>query len=185
MIEEALAVEKKVLDFPMCVLPAETFVALGRMHSHESVRAHLQYLDTAESLADKTHPILFFSHEWVSPEHPDPRNEQYPLMVEALGVIVRANGWFLSDVRVWLVSAHAHTHCIMRARRARARNALLILRAGRTSPCSETRRTTTRCRSRTNAASGWPSTPSSLMHPSPMPSARAHRTCSAERRGRL
>ena len=52
------------LDYPMSLLPATVFLELGRMHSHEEVRPNLKYLDTAESLASKVQPIVFFSHEW-------------------------------------------------------------------------------------------------------------------------
>ena len=62
----------------------------------------LEYFDTVDALKENASFILFFSHEWVGVQHPDPDNVQYPLMVQALSSIVEARGWPVEKVRVWL-----------------------------------------------------------------------------------
>jgi len=90
------------LEFPMAVMPANAFRQMGKLHTHETMRKQLVFLDTIDELAGKEFPILFLSHQWINPSHPDPMNEQYPLMVRALDAIVAARGWELDQVRVWL-----------------------------------------------------------------------------------
>ena len=48
--------------------------------------------------------VVFFSHQWTAFNHPDPSNDQYTCMVDALRELARRNGWNdnLRDVYVWV-----------------------------------------------------------------------------------
>lgn len=94
-LEDAVRLVKEV-QYPVVLVKAADFVALGSLPSHEDARDRgiLRFLDT---VAD-THKFLdpstrrfgvFFSHQWTSFDHPDHTGMQYSNMCEAIFTIQR------------------------------------------------------------------------------------------------
>ena len=90
------------LDHPCVLIPAATFVELGRLVSHESLRNDnkLHYFDSPGSL--KESHVIFFSHQWTAFKEPDPTGKQFEVMVAALRHVVSAQNWEMENVFVWV-----------------------------------------------------------------------------------
>jgi len=94
------------LDYPVTLVSANDFIALGRLEKHEDVRDanKLVFKDTLANVAifKKTHKIIFFSHQWTAWTEPDHTSKQYIAMKEALATVVTDFGWDLNRVYVWV-----------------------------------------------------------------------------------
>ena len=113
------------------LLPADDFVALGRLCGHEELlgagllRFHHRLNDLLAAPVRGCHPpntthhsiclpgcsdrlthltqdkIIFFSHQWTSFTEPDPTGRQYAAMAAAIGEVRRHNGWSQKRVMIW------------------------------------------------------------------------------------
>ena len=89
------------LNHPAVFLSGTDFVQLGKLLSFEKLRnqGKLKFCDTYADLINTRQYIVFISHQWVSFNHPDPKQEQYEVMVAAVkrvaselkGVSIRAS----------------------------------------------------------------------------------------------
>jgi hypothetical protein len=72
----------------MVLCRASSFVEMGALRSYESLRdtGKLVVLDTMEKVIsfEKTHAIVFFSHQWLGWGEPDPENVHHQTMVSAI-----------------------------------------------------------------------------------------------------
>lgn len=86
-IDAAIATLQR-LDFPMCVVSADDFMELGKLLPHETLRdrGKLRYFDSVDAAMAfaSSHPIVFFSHQWLGWHEPDPRQVQYELATVAV-----------------------------------------------------------------------------------------------------
>lgn len=73
----------------------------------------LQMLDTVESAKEfsKKQTIIFFSHQWLAWEEPDPDNVHYKCMSEAVGTVLKRSRSSIENSWVWLDYRHLCTHC--------------------------------------------------------------------------
>ena len=90
------------LDHPCVLISAATFIDLGRLITHESLRNDnkLHYFDSPGSLKDRH--VIFFSHQWTAAREPDPSGKQFEVMVAALRHVVRAQAWEMDNVFIWI-----------------------------------------------------------------------------------
>ena len=86
-VEEAL-VKINELAFSMCFVSLANIKTMsGSMWSHEKTRdaGYLKFLDTYDELIEfvKTHPTVFFSHQWLAIDTPDPTGVHLRAIVDA------------------------------------------------------------------------------------------------------
>lgn len=96
----------KAMRFPMSLLPFDIFVKYGKLIPHESLRdkGKLIYVDSpgrARKVRQKG-LIIFFSHQWLSHDHPDPTNCQYQDMVLATRFLMKSTRVKTADVFIWV-----------------------------------------------------------------------------------
>merc|ERR1712226_703161 len=78
------------LNFGIVLMSVEEFCSLGRLCPYERLRDNCRvkildrYVDAQKFIANARH-CIFFSHQWLGWEHPDPTNIHYETMVRALG----------------------------------------------------------------------------------------------------
>ena len=96
---------RRKLAYPVALMSADDFEALGSLRAHEEVREKLCFIDELDELKRTKLRIVFLSHEWVAPRseppHPDPEARQYRAMVIALRAVLQHTGWRRDGVRVW------------------------------------------------------------------------------------
>eukprot|EP00804_Cyclotella_cryptica_P020261 CCRYP_015874-RB/>CCRYP_015874-RB protein AED:0.14 eAED:0.15 QI:553/0.71/0.62/1/0.85/0.75/8/0/1009 len=86
------------LDYPLHLVRGDEFVAEKQLMRHEVLRNthRLTVLDNigdVDAFIQTGKQVVFFSHQWTAFNHPDPSNDQYNCMVEALRELARRNGW--------------------------------------------------------------------------------------------
>jgi len=92
--------------FPAVFLRFDQFQGLGKMMSHESLRAKglLTIIDTYAELMDfcKENPTVFISHQWLSFFVPDPDCIQYDSIVESVNQLAVQDNLKPSACYIWL-----------------------------------------------------------------------------------
>ena len=107
-VQDARRVVKKskVMQFPMALVRAHEFLQLGKLVSHEYLRdkKYLIMLDTPKAAAKlRRHGcIIFFSHQWLSSETPDPDGHQFHEMVRAIQALMRVKSLTIDNIFVWV-----------------------------------------------------------------------------------
>jgi len=85
-IEDALTSINN-LGFSMCFISFSDMKAMGSLWSHEKARnaGKIHFKDTFDDLTTfvKMNPTVFFSHQWLGLETPDPNIYHYPAMIAA------------------------------------------------------------------------------------------------------
>eukprot|EP00440_Ansanella_granifera_P018863 gb/GFBE01020495.1/.p1 GENE.gb/GFBE01020495.1/~~gb/GFBE01020495.1/.p1 ORF type:complete len:837 (+),score=124.53 gb/GFBE01020495.1/:1-2511(+) len=103
---KALMKRSKAMQFPMTLLRAPVFLKLGRLVAYESLRDRklLLFLDTprAAQKLRKNGLILFFSHQWLSSNYPDPTGIQFQDMVCAVHELARSRRMALENIYIWV-----------------------------------------------------------------------------------
>lgn len=89
------------ISHPGAFVSGTDFVQLRSLRPFEKLRDHgkLRFCDTYADLINTREWIVFISHQWVGFQHPDPKQEQYEVMVAAVkrvaselkGVSIRAS----------------------------------------------------------------------------------------------
>ena len=96
----------RMLQFPLALVRAREFRNLGRLAQHEWLRDRnlLIMLDTPRAAAKLRRKgcIVFFSHQWLSAQLPDPDERQYAAMVRAIEDMVRVRRLSISNIFVWV-----------------------------------------------------------------------------------
>lgn len=96
----------KAMRFPMALLRADTFLRLGRLVPHETLRDQhkLLLLDSPKAAAKvrKSGCIVFFSHQWLSRMVPDPSGSQFGDMALALRQLAQRRRLKIEQVFVWV-----------------------------------------------------------------------------------
>ena len=114
--EQCDEAERRVRNFqaPFVALPAKTFVELGKLIPHETLRRDnkLTFVDSVKDEFFQTRVSVFVSHQWLGRDHPDPENIQY----DDGGVVVRA-------VFTEVVGARRHRRRLVAGEGRRARGA--------------------------------------------------------------
>ena len=76
------------MQFPMALLRATEFIKLGKLVQHETLRDNklLTMLDTPGAAAKfcRKGCIIFFPHQWLSSESPDPSRQHFEDMTKAI-----------------------------------------------------------------------------------------------------
>jgi len=97
------------LDYPLHLVRGDEFIEEGKLMRHEVMR-NTHRLTVLDNLLDVDpfiqagKHIVFFSHQWTAFDLPDPSNQQYGTMVNAMKELAKRNGWdpSLRDVFVWV-----------------------------------------------------------------------------------
>jgi ABC-type branched-subunit amino acid transport system substrate-binding protein/uncharacterized membrane protein YgcG len=93
-------------DFPFCVVSLSAFLKHGKLHKHEDCRDanEIVFLDTPERVQVFTaeHSIVFFSHQWLAYDEPDPNGVHYRAMVRAAKTLCKDTGVAESDLYLWV-----------------------------------------------------------------------------------
>lgn len=97
------------LDYPLHLVRGDEFIEGKKLMRHEVLR-NTHKLTVLDSLSDVDafiaagKHIVFFSHQWTSFTLPDPSNNQYNVMKDALKQLAKQNGWdeSLRDVFTWI-----------------------------------------------------------------------------------
>ena len=87
------------LSFPMVLLTLREFKSMGKMVSYEQIRADIGVRNKSQftildngasisSLRSASNNIIFFSHQWLHFDCPDPENVQYDAMLAAADEIL-------------------------------------------------------------------------------------------------
>ncbi|CAE7191196.1 unnamed protein product [Symbiodinium sp. KB8] len=96
----------RVMQFPLALVRAQEFKKLGRLTPHERLRDKnlLIMLDTPRAAAKLRRKgcIVFFSHQWLSSQLPDPDEHQYTAMVRAIEDMVRVRSLSISNIFIWV-----------------------------------------------------------------------------------
>jgi len=96
------------LSFGMAFVPARDFLALGQLVSHEKLRdigtlRLVDRFDQAKALVEVAgFKILFFSHQWLAFNEPDPSNTHYNCICLALTSLARNKSVDLDNSLVWV-----------------------------------------------------------------------------------
>jgi len=104
-VEEAKQTVREI-QAPMVLMKAVDFQSLGKPVPHETARnqGKLHFLDTmGDEMMEfmKQFTVVFFSHQWLAWEEPDPTCVQYQVMVKAVDDIVTHEGISIDHVYVW------------------------------------------------------------------------------------
>ena len=96
----------KIMQFPLALVRAHDFVKLGRLAQHEWLRDKklLTMLDTSKAAAKlrKRGCIVFFSHQWLSSQTPDPEGHQFSDMVKAINALAKVRSLTIDNIFVWV-----------------------------------------------------------------------------------
>ena len=96
----------KYMQFPMAVLRATDFVKLGKIVQHELLRDKklLVMLDTpsAASKLRRKGCIVFFSHQWLASESPDPAGHQFKDMLNAIQELAHSRRLRTDQIYIWV-----------------------------------------------------------------------------------
>ncbi|KAL7516874.1 hypothetical protein ACHAWX_002366, partial [Stephanocyclus meneghinianus] len=97
------------LDYPLHLVRGDEFIAEKQLMRHEVLRnSHrltvLDNIGDVDAFIQTGKQVVFFSHQWTAFNHPDPTNDQYKCMVNALHELAKQSGWNnnLRDVYVWV-----------------------------------------------------------------------------------
>ena len=94
------------MQFPMAVLRAIDFMKLGKIVQHECLRDRklLVMLDTPVAAAKLRRKgcIIFFSHQWLSADLPDPAGHHFDNMTRAIQAIARSQRLKTENIFVWV-----------------------------------------------------------------------------------
>lgn len=94
------------LAHPIVLITAEKFMNSGKMVKHEEARAQQCFctIDSMEELKSfkKGKTLIFFSHQWLAWEEPDPDRVQYKAMIAAFKVLIKRDNIDLANTFVWL-----------------------------------------------------------------------------------
>ena len=103
---KGLMMRCKQMQFPMAVVRATEFIRLGKLVPHETLRDKklLLMLDAPSAAAKlrKKGCILFFSHQWLSTDVPDPAGQQFGDMSSAIQEFVQARRLKTDSIFVWV-----------------------------------------------------------------------------------
>ena len=84
----------------------DTFINMGGLKTHEVARDNglLTALDSYEDFVEfaSQNPIIFFSHQWLAWDHPDPDNKQYDEMIASIGVLCQKHGYQPEKLYIFL-----------------------------------------------------------------------------------
>ena len=94
------------LAHPIVLITAEKFMNSGKMVKHEEARAQQCFctIDSMEELKSfkKGKTLIFFSHQWLAWEEPDPDRVQYKAMIAAFKVLIKRDNIDIANTFVWL-----------------------------------------------------------------------------------
>ena len=94
------------MQFPMAVLRANDFMKLGKIAQHEWLRDRklLIMLDTPAGAAKLRRKgcIIFFSHQWLSTDLPDPAGQQFGDMTKAIQEMANSQRLRTESIFVWV-----------------------------------------------------------------------------------
>jgi hypothetical protein len=107
-IDGTLSKDSPQLSFGMAFVPARDFLALGQLVSHEKLRdigtlRIIDRFDQAKALVEVAgFKILFFSHQWLAFNEPDPSNTHYNCICLALTSLAKNKSVDLDNSLVWV-----------------------------------------------------------------------------------
>lgn len=110
LIEQQVEESMEIIDqlhAPLVLMRGSDFKRLGRLRVHEETRDDglLLFVDTKDKfrrMIEQRYLTIFFSHQWVAFEAPDPEGEQYAVMVAALDKIASQEKREVEDIYVWV-----------------------------------------------------------------------------------
>jgi len=97
----------KEIQAPLALIRASDFLEIGSLQSHEALRDKgvLHFVDTTSQFIETVftrYVTVFFSHQWLAFGDPDPRGEQYAVMVKAARSIAALEKVPLEDIFLWV-----------------------------------------------------------------------------------
>ena len=94
------------MQFPMALLRATECIKLGKLVQHETLRDNklLTMLDTPGAAAKfcRKGCIIFFPHQWLSSESPDPSRQHFEDMTKAIQELVHSRRLKTDNMYVWV-----------------------------------------------------------------------------------
>jgi len=94
------------LKFPMVLVNGDVFCKLGKLVPHEEARETgiLTFLDTSKEARRflESAVVVFFSHQWLAYDEPDPDGHHYDCMQAALRRLARSRQVQLSEIHLWV-----------------------------------------------------------------------------------
>jgi len=107
-VNDTVSKDTPQLSFGMAFVPARDFLALGHLVAHEKLRdigtlRLVDRFDQAKALVEIAgFKILFFSHQWLAFNEPDPDNTHYNCICLALTSLARNKSIDLDTALVWV-----------------------------------------------------------------------------------
>ena len=84
----------------------DTFLEMKRLRNHEYARekGYLKTIDNYDDLVElvSNEPVVFFSHQWLSWDDPDPDQLQYNEMVASCHALCKMKGFDINDLYIFL-----------------------------------------------------------------------------------
>ena len=94
------------MSSPCYLVKFDTFMEMKRLRNHEYARekGYLKTIDNYDDLVElvSNEPVVFFSHQWLSWDDPDPDQLQYNEMVASCHAICKMKGFDINDLNIFL-----------------------------------------------------------------------------------